>query len=650
MTLSSIRQMAVLAVALFAPATLAAIVMYLAGRQFLVLNEADPAEAGITSIIDYWAQYADDPEQRERLWVAILTPVGHLLLLLVVAVAAKFVPWRRLRMAARFALAPEIKRADVFSRGGEPRIFVGRYKSRYLALGGHDSVLLFAPPHSGKEGGMVIPNLLTWSNSVVVLDIDGGNFDVTAGFRASLGPLFAFSPFDDRARSHCWNPLSAVRDTDEHRQADLQAIAQALFPTAAGQESSEVFYRTQARKIFVQLGLTLFDEPELPRTLGEMLRQASQPGRLLIDVARRALENGDPLYEEITSIVRRELRKPKGVLDHLISTFTDGLSIFGETSVDASTSGNDFRLEDVRRMGMSIYIRIRRSRLDSAKPLLNLFFSQLVALNTRVSPAQDPALKYKCLLLNDEFLSMGRVGSIVSKATVFGDYNLRLLTIIEEMSELDAVYGRQAARRFASAHAARNFYAPLLRGDFDAHSTPVDHCGRGTVSRGWIRSASCHLSAFLFDYPPGYQRPLLRAKEFNLLDHERLVFIAPGGTPVLGHKIRYESDAVLKARYRKPPVVPRLDIKRHMVLVQRRVMYTPDPVKKPTPAGRNADAGLARDLGGLAGRLEISLGKPADQTPGRRDASDQEQAIGMDCVGVAGGGEITPLVEPPGAA
>ena len=50
--------------------------------------------------------------------------------------------------------------------------------------------------------GVVIPNLLNWPDSVVVLDIKGENYDITAGFRAAHGQaVYAFSPFDEGARS-----------------------------------------------------------------------------------------------------------------------------------------------------------------------------------------------------------------------------------------------------------------------------------------------------------------------------------------------------------------------------------------------------------------------------------------------------------------
>ena len=43
------------------------------------------------------------------------------------------------------------------------------------------------PTRTGKGVGVVIPNLLTWPDSVVVLDVKRENWEATAGFRAAHG-------------------------------------------------------------------------------------------------------------------------------------------------------------------------------------------------------------------------------------------------------------------------------------------------------------------------------------------------------------------------------------------------------------------------------------------------------------------------------
>ena len=144
--------------------------------------------------------------------------------------------------------------------------------------------MLSAPTRSGKGVGVVIPNLLNWPDSVVVLDIKGENYDITAGYRAAHGQaVYAFSPFDEDARSHRWNPLTAVRTSPLHRVGDLLTIGQVFFPNDGSGTSSEAFFNDQARNLFLGLGLVLLETPALPRTIGEMLRQSSGKGQSLKD-------------------------------------------------------------------------------------------------------------------------------------------------------------------------------------------------------------------------------------------------------------------------------------------------------------------------------------------------------------------------------
>lgn len=627
---STHRNPALCALGGLALGALTAAAMYAAGVLFLMANQADPAQAGITSIFDYWRWYADEPQQHVRLVSATVRSAGAVLVVLQVAWAASFVPWRRLlellrrqRVAARFASVAEIRRAGLLDHGGDPRLVVGTHRANCLSLPGGQPVMLFGPPRSDKGVGMVIPNLLCWADSVVVLDIDGRYFDVTAGFRAGGQPVFTFSPFDEQARSHCWNPLSAVRDDKEHREADLRVIAQAFFPSV-GQESSDAFYYKIARSLFVKLGLILFESPELPRTIGEMLRQASRLRSLMLWMARQRREDGRSLSPEEADILATDFDNPQGIWSHVVATFKEALCIFGEMSVDAATSGDDFRLEDVRRRRMSIYVRVPAGRLGSAKPLLNLFFSQLVALNTRQAPVQDPALKYQCLVVNQASTALGRVESIASKAAVFGDYNLTLLTVAQSMSELSAMYGWEEARRFAANHAVRIFYATLLRGDAHEYSAMLGCRSQKAMPLGLARCASRHLRSFFLRDERRPRRPLLFPQEFKELGSELLVLVTQNCRPVLARKIRYHIDADLNQRLRPPPMVPRLDMQRHMVRVRRRKSDVREPVDEHCPAGKTSGSPLVRDLAALSARLEKSHEKAAqDIRTDHRFAEDE---------------------------
>jgi type IV secretion system protein VirD4 len=563
-------------------AGLACAAVYLSAVLFLLLNKADPKQARFTSIAHYWQLYADDPPLRKKLVLSMgLCGVGFLVVLPAALVAAAR-PRRALHGDARFASVAEVARAGLTgSAGNAPSILIGRHRGRFLALPGQLSMMLSAPTRSGKGVGVVIPNLLNWPDSVVVLDIKGENYDITAGYRAKHGQaVYAFSPFDEDARSHRWNPLSAVRTSSMHRVGDLLAIGQVFFANDGGGTSSEAFFNDQARNLFLGLGLLLLETPQLPRTIGEMLRQSSGKGRSLKDhlngLITQRRDEGKPLSDECVDALQRLLANSENTLSSVVATFNAPLTIFADAVVDAATSADDFPLQDVRRQRMSIYVRIPPNRLANARPLLALFFSQLVSLNTQALPEQDSSLKLQCLLVNDEFAAMGRVGIITSAAPFLAGYNLRLLTVVQAMSQLDAVYGDKEARTFATNHGLQILYAPREQRDADEYSAMLGHFTERATSRGRSRSFSGHGHSSVSRNESEQRRALLLPQEFKELGSERLVVIVENCKPILGEKIRYHRDKVFKARLRPAPAVPRMDVELHLARVQQRWRYADD--------------------------------------------------------------------------
>jgi type IV secretion system protein VirD4 len=553
-------------------AALACAAIYVAGVLFLVLNKANPKQAQFASIVHYWDLYADDAQLRKKLQLAIGASGIGLLVLLPAGLVAAARPRRALHGDARFASPAEVDRAGLTGGDGRP-------------------------------------------DSVVVLDIKGENYDITAGYRAAHGQaVFAFSPFDEDACSHRWNPLTAVRSSPLHRVGDLLTIGQVFFPNDGGGTSSEAFFNDQARNLFLGLGLVLLETPSLPRTIGEMLRQSSGKGRSLKDhlsgLITQRREAGNPLSDECTDALQRLLSNSENTLSSVVATFNAPLTIFADAVVDAATSADDFRLEDVRRRRMSVYVRIPPNRLANARPLLNLFFSQLVSLNTQALPEQDPTLKVQCLLVNDEFTAMGRVGVITNAAAFLAGYNLRLLTVVQAMSQLDAVYGDKEARTFATNHGLQILYAPREQRDADEYSAMLGHFTERATSRGRSRSFSGHGHSTVSRNESEQRRALLLPQEFKELGSERLVVIFENCKPILGEKIRYYRDQAFTSRLVKPPAVPRMDMDLHLARVQQRWHYADDEL----PAGQTLSLeALAHDHTLLPDSFEGPPDKVADE-------------------------------------
>ena len=83
--------------------------------------------------------------------------------------------------SARWATEPEVREGGLLEPAG---VHLGRLGKQHLRHAGPEHVLCFAPTRSGKGVGLVVPTLLSWPSSVVVHDIKGENWTLTAGWRS----------------------------------------------------------------------------------------------------------------------------------------------------------------------------------------------------------------------------------------------------------------------------------------------------------------------------------------------------------------------------------------------------------------------------------------------------------------------------------
>ena len=540
------------------------------GVTFLHVNGADPALAGPFSIIEYWKLYAHSSEKFVRVSVQ-LCAIGPWALL------AGFIGWaviakqnRPLHGAARFANTAEIRKAGLLDpKGGlDKTILVGKKNGRYLTYGGYQFVILAAPTRSGKGVGIVVPNCLNYSDSLVVLDIKGENFDITSGFRAKHGQkVYLFAPFDEAGVTHRYNPLEYISDDPAQRLGDIDAIGTALY---SGGNQNDKFWSENAKDLFRGLCLFVLERKDLPKTFGEILRQASGKGKPLkeyiFEELKKAQDTGHPFSNACIDCLNRVLSNSENTLAGIVATFGTPLLIFQNPRVDLATSANDFDLREVRRELMSIYFKMPPNKLKEGSVLVNLFFDQLLNLNTRVLPSQDKTLKHQCLVLLDEMTSIGKVAMIAQAVSYMAGYNMRLLTIIQHKSQLEDVYGKAGALTLLSNHALMVMYAPSPTVQSDAQEYS-EMLGYETVKSRSRTSSMQSSSTSTSDQ----RRALMLPQEIRELGQTREIVSLENCKPILCDKIRYYEDPDFTCRaHLPPPSIPKQDIDTFIAKIENR--------------------------------------------------------------------------------
>ena len=135
---------------------------------------------------------------------------------------------------ARFAERSEIERMGLLRGKG---VVIGGLEDKLngtsmLRHDGPEHVLAFAPTRSGKGVGVVLPTLLTWPASTIVLDIKGENYAKTSGWRASQGHnVFYFEPTAPEGSAR-YNPLQEIRIDTDYQIGDCMNVAKMIIDTS----------------------------------------------------------------------------------------------------------------------------------------------------------------------------------------------------------------------------------------------------------------------------------------------------------------------------------------------------------------------------------------------------------------------------------
>ena len=417
-------------------------------------------------------------------------------------------------------------------------------------------MLLAAPTRTGKGVGFCIPNLLQFQESAVVLDIKGENYNLTSEFRRRYmgNEIFYFNPFSEN--THRWNPLSYISTDPNFRTNDLMALASIIYPV----NEKDPFWSDSAKNLFVGLGLLVLETPELPQTIGEILRQGSGKGHPIENYLKHVLAvraSGDrPLSAACRDSLNRFLDNAETTLKGIVGSFSAALTPWGNPVIDKATSGDDFDLRDVRKKKMTVYLHIPAGEILQASFIVNLFFSQLINENVKELPEQNPALKYQCLLLLDEFTAMGKVAIIAKGVGYMAGYNMRLAIIIQDKTQLDAVYGKEDAHNIVSNMGAVIYFTPSQVSEAEEYSKMI---GYDTVKSSSVQLGKGSLFGSKDDSSgsetESYQsRALMLPQELLSMSKNQQLVVRSGIPVIMAGKIRYFEDAYFKERFNAVPM------------------------------------------------------------------------------------------------
>lgn len=312
--------------------------------------------------------------------------------------------------------------ASPFWQYGPGKIFLGASEDgKLVGVADNRHLLTVAGSRAGKGTSAIVPNLLTYEGSVLVLD-PFRRADVDEAYRSGFNPLAMLDP-----------------DAPEFID-DCDAIADALVMAQPGKEND--FWNSSARIIlrgfiaFVAVGPRI---PKEQRTLNMVRHLLSLPRAGFIEWLKKMEEHrevaGGIPREAATFVLSLEDRERASVM----ATVHQHIAFLASPPMAAlfEGKGRTLDLKAWKFGGKSVYLCLPAMRLHRHARFFRLYVNALLlAVEANRREPDIPAL-----MILDEMHVLGRMEALETAAGLVAGYGLRIWSIWQDFSQLEALYG-----------------------------------------------------------------------------------------------------------------------------------------------------------------------------------------------------------------
>lgn len=334
----------------------------------------------------------------------------------------------------------------------EPGLHVGVADDRHM--------LTIASSASGKGRAALIPNLLSWPHSALVIDPKGTNAVVSAARRGNGGgrvaegmghKVFVLNPFGVHAaaegmpQASRFNPLSVIDPDAETVFEDIDMIADALVVQGKGEPFWDLSARGLLRGLIAHV---VTCEPE--GHLGIVRDMLTQPGGPPLQ-AMYANPGAHGIAREAAAQL---MNAPEKVAASILATAIQHTDWLASPALRAALSESDFDIAGLKREPTTIYLVLPPEYLHTHSRFLRLFVNLAVRVASKGGKGASPIL-----FMLDEFYSLGRLDSLAAAAANIRSYGVRLWPILQNLSQLQELYGQNWQGFWANAGQVQMFAA-----------------------------------------------------------------------------------------------------------------------------------------------------------------------------------------------
>ena len=331
------------------------------------------------------------------------------------------------------------------------RIFLGRTKDgRDIGVDDNRHIATIAGSRAGKSATSLMSNLLTWDGSTIVIDPKGELATNTAEERANMGQdVTILDPFGEvkapalQSLRKSYNPLDALRDVDP---ADVVDEASELADSIITSEGGKIDHWTLSAKNLIR-GFILYalhkkgDKASLNDvrdylTLPYETEDDDAPDTME-DHFQYMLDDPDAFDGVLAGIGGSMMGKPDNERGSIISTAIEQTAFLdSKRLIDHVGASGLSSMRILKQKPATIYLVLPASRMGT-------HFRWLRALLTQAMTAleqEDNATGRPVLFILEEFPTLGYMRLIEASAGLMAGYDVKLWTVLQDLSQLQAHY------------------------------------------------------------------------------------------------------------------------------------------------------------------------------------------------------------------
>ena len=310
--------------------------------------------------------------------------------------------------------------------------------------------LIVSRTRGGKGTTVLVPTLLRYASSMLVIDPKGENAAITARTRRDQlrQSVYIINPWGEMKdlyaklgfQTATFNPLDAIHRNDPNAVSIAQNLAATICP--GSHEEKAKFWQGSAADILAAVLLWVAYQPGETKTLArarELVTQSREDFRKNVLTPMMASTAFDGAIKEmISQYYDLAPETYSGIIAHL----SESTKFLSDPQIKASTASSSFSMGDLRDVLMTVYLVIPHDRLETQGTWLRLIIAAATqAIKLRAQ--RQPVPPHRCMFLIDEFGSIGHIPAILRDIAVMAGAGLDFTLVVQGIDQLEHHYKEQ---------------------------------------------------------------------------------------------------------------------------------------------------------------------------------------------------------------